>query len=289
MIILADSGSTKTDWVILDGNRTIGKFQSVGMNPYFVSTPEAAQIVNEAIPKELAKHSIETVCFYGAGCSSPEKQKVINDALQMVFPGKDTVVEHDLMAAARALFGKSPGIACILGTGSNSCVYDGEQITESLFSLGYMFGDEGSGANLGKTYIAAHLKNKVPTEIAEAFREHYKLSHEDILTNIYKKANPNRFLASFTHFLRIHISHPYIHQLVLSCFDDFFKEQISKYSDYRSVPLGCIGSVAYHFREVFEISAHKMGIQPVKYMSSPMEGLVRYHLGEAGGFGESVE
>ncbi|TVR43217.1 MAG: hypothetical protein EA394_01710 [Bacteroidia bacterium] len=282
MIILADSGSTKTDWVILDGNHTIGNIQSVGLNPYFVSTPVVAQVVSETLSEKVDKKLIEAVYFYGAGCSSPGKQKVINDALQMVFPEKHTVVEHDLLAAARALFGKSPGVACILGTGSNSCLYNGAQVTESLFSLGYMFGDEGSGAHLGKTFIADHLKNRVPPEITAAFKEQYKLSHEDILTNIYKKANPNRFLASFTHFLRIHISHPYVNRLVVSCFDAFFEEQISRYSDYQSVPLGCIGSVAYHFREVFEISAHKMGIKPTKYMSSPMEGLVRYHLGDIG-------
>lgn len=277
MILIADSGSTKTDWVVADGRDVLHAFKTVGLNPYFVQTEEARGILQEAFAGQFDKNDIRAVHFYGAGCSSAPKQKVIGDALQVVFPGITTEVEHDMLAAARALFGNTPGVACILGTGSNACVYDGHHITESLFSLGYMFGDEGSGAHLGKTYVADHLKEKAPPEIMDAFMDKYALSREEILTHIYKKSNPNRFLASFTHFLREQLEHAYVHDLVQQCFEAFFEEQVSRFSQYQKHKLGCIGSVAYHFREVFEKAAEKNGVQAVKMMVSPMEGLVGYH------------
>ncbi len=280
MILIADSGSTKTDWVVAEGHNVLKTFKTVGMNPYFVQTEEAKGILQEAFAGKFNKEDIRAVHFYGAGCSSAPKQQVIQDALQDIFPHITTEVDHDMLGAARALFGNSSGIACILGTGSNACVYDGRHITESLFSLGYMFGDEGSGAHLGKTYIADHLKEKAPQEIMHAFVDKYELSREMILTNIYKKSNPNRFLASFTHFLREHITHPYVYSLVQACFEAFFEEQLSRFSEYKKYRLGCIGSVAYHFREVFEKAAEKYGLQVTQMMASPMEGLVRYHAGK---------
>ncbi len=280
MILIADSGSTKTDWVVAEGNDVLQAFKTVGINPYFVQTEEAKDILQEAFVGQINKKDIHAVHFYGAGCSSTQKQQVIQKALQDIFPHIATDVNHDMLGAARALFGNSTGIACILGTGSNSCVYDGHQITESLFSFGYMFGDEGSGAHLGKTYIADHLKEKAPQEIMNAFVDKYDLSREMILTNIYKKSNPNRFLASFTHFLREQLHHPYVYHLVQTCFEAFFEEQLCRFSEYQKYRLGCIGSVAYHFREVFEKAVEKYGMQTAQMMASPMEGLVRYHAGD---------
>lgn len=277
MILIADSGSTKTDWVVAEGHDVLHTFKTIGLNPYFVQTEEARGILQEAFAGQFDKDDIRAVHFYGAGCSSAPKQKVIGDALEVIFPNITTEVEHDMLAAARALFGNSPGIACILGTGSNACVYDGRYIAESLFSLGYMFGDEGSGAHLGKSYIADHLKERAPVEIMHAFVEKYEMSREEILTNIYKKANPNRFLASFTHFLKEQLEHPYVHDLVQACFEAFFEEQVSRFSQYQQRKLGCIGSVAYHFREVFDKAAEKFGVQTAQMMVSPMEGLVGYH------------
>ncbi len=277
MILIADSGSTKTEWVVTEGHNVLQTFKTVGLNPYFVKTEEARGILQEAFAGQFNKKDIHAVYFYGAGCSSAPKQKVIHDALQDIFPRINTLVDHDMLAAARALFGNTPGVACILGTGSNACVYDGRHITESLFSLGYMFGDEGSGAHLGKSYISDHLKEKAPMEIMTAFVEKYELSREEILTHIYKKANPNRFLASFTHFLKEHLDHPYIFRLAEECFEAFFEEQVSRFFQYQKRKLGCIGSVAYHFREVFERAAGKYGMQAAKIVVSPMEGLVGYH------------
>ncbi len=278
MILIADSGSTKTDWVLAKKASVVQSFKTVGFNPYFVKTEEVRGILQEAFAGRFGKEDVDAVYFYGAGCSSKQKQDVIGDALTALFPGKKIEVEHDMLAAARAIFGNQPGIACILGTGSNACLYDGTDISESLFSLGYMFGDEGSGAHLGKTYIADHLKEKAPPEIMMAFVKHYGLSREAILTEIYKKSNPNRFLASFTHFLKAHLDHPYIHALVQSCFKGFFMEQVCRLPGFSHHKLGSIGSVAYHFGGVFEDVATQYNVEVKKVMVSPMEGLIAYHL-----------
>ena len=277
MILIADSGSTKTDWVLTNHLTAVKSFKTPGFNPYFVTTEEVRSILDDVFNEQIRRDDVDAVYFYGAGCSSQPKQAVINDALKSLFPGKKTEVEHDMLAAARALFSNTPGIACILGTGSNACVYDGKEITESLFSLGYMFGDEGSGAHLGKTYIADHLKEKAPAEIMAAFLERYELSREEILTEIYKKPNPNRFLASFTHFLKERISHPYVYDLVKSSFDSFFREQVCQFTNFRQFTLGCIGSVAYHFQDVFMNVAAEHKVTVNQFMISPMEGLIKFH------------
>ncbi len=277
MILLADSGSTKTDWVLLENGKTVESFRTQGLNPYFVQTDDVIAILKERMMLHENIIRVAQIYFYGAGCSSGEKQKVIRDALDELFPESNNLVAHDMLAAARALFGNQEGIACILGTGSNSCVYNGQEITRTLFSLGYMFGDEGSGAHLGKAFIEACLKKAAPAEIMEAFYEEYKLSDEDILTHIYRKANPNRFLASFTHFLKRHEDHPYVSNLVFTCFEDFFTGQILKYPEIKDFPLGCIGSVAYHFQKLFKSAASKYGLEAKLFLISPIEGLIRYH------------
>lgn len=277
MILIADSGSTKTDWWLCKNNQPIQKFRTVGMNPYFVSSQQVKDELLKEFSNRFELGQVNKVFFYGAGCSSDSKKAVIHNAVKSLFPDALTEVDHDLLASARALHGNMPGIASILGTGSNACKYDGKTITDSLFSFGYMFGDEGSGAHLGKTYIAAHLKKRVPQEIHQAFHDHYGYSDEEILTNIYKNANPNRFLASFTIFLKSQISHPYIFKLVEKCFDEFFTEQVSKFANYQQMRFGCIGSVGYHFREVLESSAAKHNIIPEIFLVSPMDGLVEYH------------
>ncbi len=277
MILLADSGSTKTDWVLLNTGTITESFRTPGLNPYFVQTEDVISVLQRHFRQHGFMHQVRQIFFYGAGCSSDEKNKVIRDALERFFPGSDNQVAHDMLAAARALFGKQAGIACILGTGSNSCVYNGERITRSLFSLGYMFGDEGSGAHLGKTFIGAYLKKAIPETLTASFSEEYELSREEILTHIYRKANPNRFLASFTHFLKQHEDHPYISDLIFTCFDAFFKEQIMKYPEMQDYPIGCIGSVGYHFQDICKSAADKYGVEAKIFMKSPMEGLVRFH------------
>ncbi len=278
VLLLADSGSTKTDWLLLKDGKEELRFKTVGFNPYFVDTAQIFDILKEEFTEKFDLSAIDEVYFYGAGCSSPSKQAVINNALQQLFPTAKTDVEHDLLGAARALLGHSKGIAGILGTGSNSCLYDGTDVVESVFSLGYMFGDEGSGAHLGKTYITHHLKKKVPREIYEAFENSLAYSPEDILTHVYKKPSPNRFLASFSVFLKNHIDHPFVSGLVTQCFEEFFREQVSLYTGYKDLPFCFIGSVGYNFKPQLEKAAGKFGISIGNYMSSPMQGLVEFHV-----------
>ncbi len=279
-MLLADSGSTKTDWCLILDKQLIKRFQTQGFNPYFVSSEEMAAVLRADFPAIFDMQQTEQVFFYGAGCSSPAKQEVIATALRSVFKKQvEIAVEHDMLAAGRALFGKTRGIASILGTGSNSCLYDGDKIVEDLFSLGYMFGDEGSGAHLGKSFIALYLKKKVPAAIREAFQDFYALSDEEILTELYKKANPNRFLASFSVFLKAQLDNPFIYDLTESCFDAFFVEQVSQFTNYRDMPFGCIGSVGFHFREVIQRVASRHGVDAQTFQVSPMEGLIGYHAG----------
>lgn len=277
VLLLADSGSTKTDWMLLKEGKEELRFKTVGFNPFFVDTAHVYEILKEEFTEKFDLSTISEVYFYGAGCSSGSKQAVINNALQQLFPHAKTDVEHDLLGAARALLGHTKGIAGILGTGSNSCLYDGTDVLESIYSLGYMFGDEGSGAHLGKTYITSHLKKKVPQEIYDAFENSLAYTPEDILTHVYKKPNPNRFLASFSVFLKSNIEHPFVSELVENCFVEYFKEQVSLYTGYKELPFCFIGSVGYNFKPQLENAARKFDVTIGNYMSSPMEGLVEFH------------
>ena len=278
MLLIADSGSTKTDWLLLKDGKEYLSFKTVGFNPYFIDTQHVYDILKEDFSEKFDLYAVKEVFFYGAGCSSESKQAVINNALKQLFPKAITDVDHDLLGAARAILGREKGIAGILGTGSNSCLYDGTNVVESLFSLGYMFGDEGSGAHLGKTYISQHLKKQVPQELYDEFMKEPGYSPEDILTYIYKKPNPNRFLASFALFLKRNIDHPFVHNLVVNCFDEYFKEQVSKFTGYRDLPFSYIGSVGYNFSTQLEEAAARHGISIGRCMVSPMEGLMEFHL-----------
>ncbi len=280
MQLIADSGSTKTDWVLINKNKKENSFRTTGINPYF---KPGEQIVNELRPvfyKHIKPETIKRLNFYGAGCSSHKKKEAVKGALERIFPVAEIFVGHDMLAAARALLGSKPGIACILGTGSNSCLYDGQKITENLFSLGYMFGDEGSGAHIGKTFIKKHLKKQTPGELQNAFAKKYNISDEEILTNVYQKPNPNKFLASFTHFLRENADNPYVKDILEQCFDEFINEQVSKFTNYKSYSLCCVGSIAYYFKDNLTEILKKHQINSGKIIQSPMDDLIKYHVGQ---------
>ncbi len=278
MILLADSGSTKTDWLLLKEKKEHLRFQTMGFNPYFVDTSLVYDTLKKEFTEKFDLSLIKEVHFYGAGCSSESKQAVINNALKQLFPQAETTVDHDLLGAARALHGRERGIAGILGTGSNACLYDGNDVVETIFSVGYMFGDEGSGATLGRIFLSLYLKNKVPAEIAEAFQKTYTYTPEDILNNVYKKPNPNTFLAKFAKFLKQQIHHPFIEEIVVNSFDDYFREQVSNYTGYKEVPFSCVGSVAHNFHEQLKKAADRHGITIGRTLVLPMEGLVEFHL-----------
>ena len=277
-MLLADSGSTKTHWWLAESGRLRASIGTRGLNPFFF-TPKsmAAQLVIDLQPF-IKDQQIKAVYFYGAGCSTYANRQMVRDALKPLLTGNPEIsVENDLLGAARALFNKEPGIACILGTGSNACLYDGKEITHGLPSLGYILGDEGSGAHLGKAFLAKLLKDQLPGELKQAFSQAYKLDRAQILEEIYRKEHPNRFLASFSVFMHQQMHHPEIMELLGDCFEAFFREQVCKLPGYGAFAMGCVGSVGYHYRDIIRRLAIRHGISGVAFTDSPMDGLLAYH------------
>ncbi len=277
MILIADSGSTKTDWSLLSHEHEVKTFQTIGMNPFFIDAEGVALELEKNISPYLNAKLIEKVYFYGAGCSTMQKKDVIREPLESFFRMAEVEVEHDLLAAARALCGKNSGIACILGTGSNSCLYDGDEIIENVPSVGYFFGDEGGGVYMGKILITAYLRDELPLDLKQLFEKKYAFRFDYILDAIYKNSFPNRFLASFSIFLSENITHPYISKLIYNAFDQFFYYQVSKYSGFKEHPLSCTGSVGYYYKDLFLKVAEKWQVQVSEICKTPMEGLIRYH------------
>lgn len=277
MYIIADSGSSKTDWFLIDGLKIVDKQQTQGLNPYFVNAQQIESILKSTLQFNCDINGLEKIYFYGAGCSSENKNNEIKTALTNYFSVENIYVSHDLLAAARALCGIYPGIACILGTGSNSCVYDGDKIVDNITSLGYMFGDEGSGAVIGKNLIQKYLKKEFPNELKDAFDEVYKTTTEEILTNVYKKEFPNRYLATYSLFCKTFVEHEFIRTILDNAFDDFIKNQILVYKEHKNLPICITGSVGFAFKELISMNAEKYGIEIYKAVKSPMYGLIEYH------------
>lgn len=278
MKLIADSGSTKTTWVILDDKKVKETITTCGLNPYFHTSNSVEAVLRADLAPFTDAYRIDEIHFYGAGCSTNSNNNLIRDALQIFFRHASISVYHDILGAARALFGDGKGIACILGTGCNSCYYDGKDTFHQVDSLGYLFGDEGAGSYLGKLFLSAYLKKELPNDLREAFDKQYGLTLEDILNSLYNKPYPNRFLASFSLFLGSHRGHPFVHQLLLRSFQDFFVAHIQKYPAYQSTPVGFIGSIAHHYKEILETVAKGANISITCLLSSPIEGLIAYHL-----------
>lgn len=275
MILIADSGSTKTDWCVPGNDRQVRRLQTSGLNPFFETGQEICRKLEKELLPSLAEEEIEAVYFYGAGCV-PEKCSLVRDALASVFSFENVEVGSDLLGAARSLCGRDPGIACILGTGSNSCFYDGRIIAANVSPLGFILGDEGSGAVLGRAFVGDCLKNLLPPEIREAFLEEYGLTPSMILDRVYREPFPNRFLAGLTPFMARHLDVPGIRTIVLKSFTAFFTRNVKQY-DYKRYPVHVTGSVGFYFREVLEEAARETGVCLGNIQQRPMEGLLRYH------------
>jgi N-acetylglucosamine kinase-like BadF-type ATPase len=277
-ILIADSGSTKTDWVLLDKNNIIIQFQTVGFNPYFQSSEDIyLEIKNKLIPVLHDQlHTIKQIAYYGAGCSTSDKIQVVKQGLYLAFGNISSEVNHDLLAAARALCGKEKGIACILGTGSNSCLYDGKEVVENIPSVGYLFGDHGSGAAIGKAFIQHYFDGKLPIHLKTAF-ENAGYHREIILENVYKKPMPSRYLASIVSFLVNYNNDSYIKELIKNCFLDFFDAQVSKYTDAQKLPVNSVGSIGYYYKDLLTEAALIKGFSIGNVIKSPIDGLIKYH------------
>ena len=275
MILLADSGSTKTDWALARNGSLVKQITTEGINPFFQTEEEISRIVHERLMPALDGAMPHEVHFYGAGCAFPEKNRLVEQAITRHLP-VPVEIGSDLLGAARSLCGRRPGIACIMGTGSNSCYYDGQTIAANVSPLGYVLGDEGSGAVLGRLLVGDCLKNQLSAPLKEAFFKRFDLTPQLILERVYKQPFPNRFLASLSPFLIEHIDEPCIHRIVLNSFKSFFTRNVMQY-DYRGVKVHFTGSIAYYYREVLDEAARALQIELGHIVRSPLEGLVTYH------------
>jgi len=278
MILIADGGSTKCNWCLLDDTHNRVFFNTEGYNPDFMGTPAIAASLIQNLPDTLPREQVRAVHFYGAGVSSAAKADVIGAALRQLFPKAQVTVTEDLLAAARALLGRQPGFAAILGTGTNSCLYDGARITYNVDSLGYFLGDEGSGSFFGKRLLRDYLRNLLPDGLQDTFRETYGLgSRNDILDRLYNQPLPNRYLASFAKFAYDNNNVSYCRDIVLEGFETFFQNLVLHYPNVQNHTFNCVGSVGYNFRDVLAQVAKTHGMTVGKIIRSPIDDLVSYH------------
>lgn len=276
MMLIADSGSTKTDWCVILDNTPIKRIGTKGLNPFFQSEEEIQQELTHSLLPQLPEGTIDSVYFYGAGCT-PEKAPTLWRAIADSLPIVGNIKAYsDMLAAARGLCGREAGITCILGTGSNSCFYDGKEIVNHISPLGFILGDEGSGAVLGKLLVGDILKNQLSPAIKEAFLKQFDLTVPEIIDRVYRQPFPNRFLASLSPFIAQHLEEPGIRQLVLGSFIAFLRRNVMQY-DYTQYPAHFIGSVAHCYKEILQEAAQETGIRIGKILQSPMEGLIQYH------------
>lgn len=302
MILIADSGSTKTDWCMVDGKEKVGVVTTQGINPFHQDDEEIQRILHVELMPKMADRKVEAVFFYGAGLRQEMKDRM-KGVLGKAFEGVDVEAESDLLGAARALFGRQSGVACILGTGSNSGLYDGQDIIANTPPLGYILGDEGSGAVLGKAFLGALCKGLLPKDLTTAFFQSSGLDTAAIIQAVYRQPLPNRFLASTTRFIHEHLQVPELRDLVLQNFRLFFQRNLVPYgglgfkagadahgfkadSDCKVFEDGAVshgfkvravGSIAYYFSELLAEAAQVEGFSLDLVMQSPMEGLVRFH------------
>lgn len=278
MILIADCGSTKIDWCVVNDGKVVEQIFTSGINALLMTEEQIRETLAAELAEKVKGYAIESVYYYGAGCLFDNICANVRRAIAHNVPTAKTIEVHsDLLAAARALCGQNEGIACILGTGSNSCYYNGKEIVDNVSPLGYILGDEGSGAVLGKLLVGDVLKNQLPKELCEKFLAEYDLDRQKIIEGVYKKPAANRFLASLSPFLIKNIEEPAIHRLVLNAFKSFFVRNIENYSNYKSMPVSFVGSVAFYYKDVLAEAAKALDITIGTIIKSPMEGLVKYH------------
>ena len=283
--LIADAGSTKTEWALLPpGEEPSVRFVTDGLNAMIADRKSvsekfsaAAEKTGTALEKYGTGAEIGTIYYYGAGCATPEICSRIVDALLSAFGATSAQAESDLLGAARSLLGDEAGVACILGTGSNSCLYNGRQIVANVPSLGFILGDEGSGSALGRRLVNATFKGQLPAYLEKELTERHGLSLPEILDNVYRAPSPNRFLASLVPIIREHTGDPSIHSMVLDEFGAFFSSNISRYKGVRALPISFTGGVAANFSDILEEAAKTQGYILGHIAATPMEGLISFH------------
>lgn len=278
MIFLADSGSTKTDWGLVENGKLVKRLRTSGMNPFQMSEEAITEEIKTHLVPELPGTVLDEVHFYGAGCTK-EKQPIVERALRanLTING-ECEVASDMLGAARGICGHKPGIACILGTGSNSCSYDGKNLVKNVSPLGFILGDEGSGAVLGKLLVGDVLKNQMPEAITKRFFEKYKLTSAEIIDRVYRQPKPNTFLASFVPFLEENIDEPKIYNLVKESFRSFLRRNVMQYDGWQTLPIGFNGSIAKIYKKPLLEALEEEGMHLGRIIQAPMEAMVEYHV-----------
>lgn len=281
MHLIADSGSTKTDWCLCEGSTILSNIQTQGINPYHQTEEAIEEVLREELLPQLTTTLNATpytlnIIFYGSGCANATACNRIKEALFKVLGTKDVTVHSDLLGAARALCGHEEGIACVLGTGSNSCLYNGKEITSNIPPLGYILGDEGSSAVLGRRLVGDCLKRQLPEALCNEFLAEYQLTQEIILERVYRQPLANRFLASLTPFLSKHREVPEVHMLLVESFVDFFVRNVKQYRR-PWLRIHFVGSIANAFSSELKEAAESLGMELGTIQQSPMEGLIKYH------------
>lgn len=281
MILVADSGSSKTDWMGYGPNGQFS-FETQGINPYFLNANDIYKILSKK--KELATFSdqVKEIYFFGAGCSSPDKIEVISNGISSYFTKAYVSVEHDLLGSAYATCGDQEGLTCILGTGSNISYYDGQEVHDGLHGLGYILGDEGSGTYFGRKLITAYLYHQMPPDLATDFKTKYAIDKESVVTNVYQKPAPNIFLASVSRFMANHITHPFILNLLRMGFQEFVDTNIKDFLNYKKLDCHFVGSIAYLYKDVLKEICQKNGVRIGKIYQKPIEGIYSYILKKEG-------
>ncbi len=274
--LIADSGATKAEWCLLKNGKKKTIFTQ-GISPYFLDTDQIKELLEKELKPALKNEAIDEVYYYGTGCANSGNAKSVQNAVQHIFPEAKIEVTHDLMAAARALCGNEKGVSCILGTGSNSCFYDGKKITKNSPGLGYVLGDEGSGAYLGKKVIQYYLYDTFDYELKGRFDLTYLTNASEILENVYKKPLPNRYLASFTKFLADNRGHFMIENIIEDGLNDFFYYHLRKYKEIWKYPVNFTGGVAFGFKDIIQQLCSSYEFELGKIMKNPMDGLVEFH------------
>ena len=279
MILIADSGTSKTNWCLLNGKNEKLYFDTEGYNPYFVDTGYITKSLQKSLPGDIDHYRITELYYYGAGCF-PGRDYILSDSLKGFFKNAQIFIELDLLAAARALLGKSTGFAAILGTGMNTCIYDGRQITLNIDSLGYILGDEGSATAIGKKLLADYIRESMPADISQLFHEKFHLDKEAIFDRLYGKPYGNIFCAEFSRFVGENINHEYFNNLVKNSFRELFQNMVTKYEGYQNYSFNCVGTVGFIFKDILKDVAAEFNMQTGKIIKAPIDGLVEYHLSD---------
>lgn len=280
MQLIADSGSTKTAWCLSEAEGTFGRLEdTIGLNPHYIDSQGMIDDLQASLIPQLncPVRAISHVYFYGAGCSTPPDIEIVRHALTECFPGAEIAVQHDLLGAARALCQREAGLVCILGTGSNSCYYDGQEIVDNITALGFELGDEGSGASLGRILIRSYFYRDMPEDLRQAFFDTYQLTKEKLFQNIYHRPLPNRFVAGFTKFAADHRQHPHIKKLIVQNFEEFIDRQLVKYKRCQELPIHFIGSIGIIFEEELRNALNNVGLRTGNLLKDPINGLINFH------------